>query len=156
MLDYFNYLLIRSKKLSYRLFSSILCTIFINVIRQNSLQPLLMPRLRFKTGHSFLTLYRPAMTEDWSIQLKRITTTPETLAGAVARLLAVLNSEQKLMIAVMAESDLTDLHRSLGKATCKAFAMHEPDSALVADCGVTRADDAAKIIVREVWKALTE
>ena len=94
--------------------------------------------------------------KNWSDLLKKIIEPPKTLSTAVDRLLTVLNSEQKLVIALIPEKDLNGLQTTLGKAIRKGFGLHNPSSKLLVDCGTTRPDDATEIIMKEVRKTLTE
>jgi len=56
------------------------------------------------------------LTINWTERLSRIIQPPETIDEAVAKLMSILNNEQKLIIATMPEDDLIDLHFSLGTA----------------------------------------
>ena len=95
------------------------------------------------------------MPENWPDQLRNITLPPETVAEAVDRLMIVLDNEHKLVIATRTEEELIDLHFSLGAAIRNAFWLHDRNSKLLADCGVMHPDDAAGVIVKEIWKKLT-
>jgi hypothetical protein len=46
------------------------------------------------------------------------------------------------------------LHFSLGAAIRNDFGLHKPGSALLADCGVSRPDDAADMIIRKLRENL--
>ncbi|WP_031433047.1 DUF6794 domain-containing protein [Methylomarinum vadi] len=96
------------------------------------------------------------MPEQCPEQLKYLFAPPKTLSGAIKRLSLVLSNEQKLMIALMSEHDLIDLRYTLGVAIRKAFSLDNQASSLLVDCGTTRPEQAADIIIREVWKTLTE
>lgn len=90
----------------------------------------------------------------WSSQLENITESPNSLADAVNRLQTVLTGEQKLMIALMPEDDLIDLHFTLGLAIRNAFGLHESDNKLLTECGTVHPDDASQAIIFELWKKL--
>lgn len=96
------------------------------------------------------------MTEQCPEQLKYLFSPPKTLSSAIKRLSIVLSNEQKLMIALMSEHDLIDLRYTLGVAIRKAFGLDNQTSSLLADCGTSRPEEAADIIIKEVWKTLTE
>ena len=85
-----------------------------------------------------------------------MTTPPGTVEEAVDLLLDVLASEHKLVIATMSEDKLIDLHFSLGMAIRNAFGLHDPDSKLLASCGVAHPDDASGVIIKELWNKLTQ
>ncbi len=95
------------------------------------------------------------MMERCTDQLKTITAPPKTVAEAVNRLLTILSNEQKLLIALMSESELVELRPTLGVAISKAFGLGEDNSHLMLECGTKRPAKAAEIIVKEVWKSLT-
>jgi hypothetical protein len=54
----------------------------------------------------------------------------------------------------MSKEDLISLHFSLGAAIRNAFDLHKPGSALLANCSVTRPDDAADMAIRKLWENL--
>ena len=62
---------------------------------------------------------------------------PETIDEAVDRL---------MMITVMSEADLFNLHFGLGMAIRNAFCLHESGNKLLATCGVAHPDDASELI----------
>lgn len=68
--------------------------------------------------------------------------------------MTVLTGEQKLMIALMPEEDLLDLHFTLGLAIRNAFRLHEPGNKLLIDCGTVHPDDASQAIILELWRKL--
>jgi len=82
------------------------------------------------------------------------TSLPGTVAEAVDRLLMVLSDEQRLVIAVMDEEDLINLHFGLGTLIRNAFRLHDPESKLLASCGAFHPDDASGIIIKELWNQL--
>jgi len=92
---------------------------------------------------------------DYTKQLQEIIKTPETVNDAVDLLMRILTDEQKNEIAALQEDDLIDLHFGLGLAIRNAFGLHDPNSKLLADCGTKHPDDAAVVVVNELWKAIT-
>ena len=85
-----------------------------------------------------------------------MTTQPGTVEEAVDLLLDVLDSEHKIVIATMSEDELINLHFNLGMAIRNAFGLHDPDSKLLASCGVAHPDDASVVIIKELWNKLTQ
>lgn len=77
-----------------------------------------------------------------------------TVGEDVDRLMAILSGEEKLMIALMPEDDLIDLHFGLGLAIRNAFGLHEPGSKLLASCGTSHPNDASGVIISALWRAL--
>ena len=98
------------------------------------------------------------MTTNWTAQLRNITQRiaqpPETIDEAVVRLIAILDDEQKLILAAMPEDDLIDLHFSLGSAIRNAFGLYNEKSKLLESCGKTNPDDVSGQIVYALWKHL--
>lgn len=66
----------------------------------------------------------------------------------------ILDDEQKIIIATIPEDDLIDLHFGLGREIRNGFGLHNPDSKLLAACGVVHADDAAGMIIQVLWRRL--
>jgi aspartyl protease family protein len=58
----------------------------------------------------------------------------------------ILSGEEKLMIALMPEDELIDLHFGLGLAVRNAFGLHKPESKLLSSCGTSHPDDASGVI----------
>jgi hypothetical protein len=54
--------------------------------------------------------------------------------------MVVLEDDHKTAIESMQEDDLIGLHLGLGSAIRNAFELHEPDSKLLASCGVEHPD----------------
>lgn len=81
---------------------------------------------------------------------------PETVAEAVDRLMEILSGEEKLMIALMPEDELIDLHFGLGAAIRNAFELHGSNNRLLTDCGVVHPDDAAEVIIQALWDKLAD
>lgn len=82
---------------------------------------------------------------------------PETVEESVARLMMVLDGEQKIAIASMQEKDLIDLHFTLGIAIRNAFGLHDADSKLlVLISQFVHPDDACEMIIKSLWHKLTD
>jgi hypothetical protein len=96
------------------------------------------------------------LTKNWPTFLQDNSRLPETVDEAVDRLMMVLDGEQKITIAAMPEEDLLNLHFGLGMAIRNAFGLHDPDSKLLAACGVSHPDDASGVIVDALWIKLTQ
>ncbi|WAK04588.1 DUF6794 domain-containing protein [Methylobacter sp. YRD-M1] len=90
------------------------------------------------------------MTKNWPDFIRP----PETVDEAVDRLIVILEDEHKAVIASLREEDLIDLHFDLGLAIRNAFGLHEPDSKLLASCGIAHPDDAAGTIIQVLWRTL--
>lgn len=80
------------------------------------------------------------MTKNWPDLIQQNIQPPETVDEAIARLMVVLEDDHKTAIASMQEDDLIGLHLGLGSAIRNAFELHEPDSKLLASCGVEHPD----------------
>jgi len=91
-----------------------------------------------------------------STQLKKIITIPGTVNDAVDFLMRILTDEQKNEIAALREDELFDLHFTLGLTIRNIFGLHDLGGKLVADCGTPHPDDAAGVIIKELWKKLTQ
>jgi hypothetical protein len=96
------------------------------------------------------------LTKNWPDFLQQNVKPPETVAEAVDRLIAILDDDQKAVIAAMREDELIDLHFGLGMAIRNAFELYEPGSQLLASCGVTQPDDASGIIIENLWLRLND
>lgn len=68
----------------------------------------------------------------------------------------ILSGEEKLMIAMMPEDDLIDLHFGLGLAIRNAFGLHESGSGLLSSCGTSHPDDALDVIILNLWRRLQD
>ena len=94
---------------------------------------------------------------DWYNQLENITKVPETVDEAVNRLVTLLDDEHKLAISTMQESDLIDLHFSLGIAIRNAFELHDQDSELLKSLGpFVHPDDVSMMIIGQLWHSLQD
>lgn len=78
---------------------------------------------------------------------------PATLNEALDRLLTILDSEDKIKLAGMSESELIDLHLTLGMVIRNVFKLHEPQSLLRISCGTIHPDDASEIIIHSLTLA---
>ena len=96
------------------------------------------------------------MANNWIVSVQSDAKPPETVDEAVDRLLLVLSDEQKVEIVAIKEDDLIDLHFTLGLAIRNAFRLHDLGSKLLADCSVVHPDDAAGVIISNLWKQLQE
>ncbi|MGZ8184143.1 MAG: DUF6794 domain-containing protein [Methylobacter sp.] len=96
------------------------------------------------------------MTKNWSSIFNQNFQQPETIAEAVSRLMMILEGEQKVVLAIMQEEDLIELHFSFGRAIRNAFGLYEPESKLLASCHVEHPDDASGVIVKLLWDKLVE
>lgn len=63
------------------------------------------------------------MTKSWPELIQSNIQPPETITEAVDRLMEILGGEEKLMIALMPEDELIDLHFGLGSAIRNAFGL---------------------------------
>jgi hypothetical protein len=88
------------------------------------------------------------LTKNWPELIQSNIQPPKTVAEAVDRLMEILSGEEKLMIALMPEDELIDLHFGLGAAIRNAFGLYESNNRLLTDCSVTHPDDAAGVIIR--------
>lgn len=104
------------------------------------------------------------MTNNWPTFFQQNIQPPETIAEAVDRLMMILNDEQKIALTVMRESELINLHFSLGMAIRNAFGLHEPGSKLLASCNnashpgilynASHPDDVSGMIINKLWTRL--
>lgn len=81
-------------------------------------------------------------------------TQPQTVAEAVALLLAELKAEDKAHIRAMKKDDLIDLHFSLGMYIRNHLGLWQGNEALLADCGRIHPDDASGVILEALWAEL--
>jgi len=85
---------------------------------------------------------------------------PRTVDGAVDMLLSELSFTDKTRLANMPEEKLTDLRLSFGKNIKDTFRLGEENKELLKSCrflsetGRYMEDDAALIIIKELWKKL--
>jgi hypothetical protein len=94
---------------------------------------------------------------DWSNQLDNITRIPITVDETVTQLIFVLDNEHKQFIATMPESDLINLHFSLGIKIRNAFGLHNQDSPLLKSLGYfVHPDDVSMVIINALWKKLNQ
>ncbi|MGZ8187832.1 MAG: DUF6794 domain-containing protein [Methylosarcina sp.] len=94
------------------------------------------------------------MTENWPDLFRQITRPPETVAETIDWLMDILDDEEKASFAAMREEELINLHFSLGLAIRNAFGLHEPESKLLASCGMAHPDVASEMIVKMLWSQL--
>ncbi|UCF94148.1 MAG: putative molybdenum carrier protein [Desulfobacterales bacterium] len=87
---------------------------------------------------------------------------PPTVAKALERLLSGLTLKDKTTIANMAEVELSTLHPHLGEYIQNEFGLLSGNTDLLRSCsflarrGRVAGDEAAAIIIRELWKRLRE
>jgi hypothetical protein len=102
------------------------------------------------------------LIKNWTDNFQQNFQHPETVDEAVERLMAILDGEQKIAIAVMQKEDLVDLHFSLGLAIRNAFGLQEPGSKLLASCNnnelynSVHPDDASGVIILILWQILNQ
>jgi hypothetical protein len=82
---------------------------------------------------------------------------PKTLDDAVEKTLSILDEYQKKEIAALKESDICQLHMTLGQFVRNSFGLFGGNIELLESCGSEDmgADEASGIIVRKVWMCLT-
>jgi len=87
---------------------------------------------------------------------------PQTVQETVEMLIAHLPLKQKATIANMAESELISLNASLGRYILNKFGLWSGNEKLVESCltktdyPLQNEDDAAAVIVKELWRKLRE
>ena len=80
---------------------------------------------------------------------------PETVDEAVEWLITVLEDRHKMLLTIMREDELIDLHFGLGPSIRNAFGLHDADSKqLLRDCGSDNPDDASAVIIKALWTKL--
>ncbi len=93
---------------------------------------------------------------------KATPTWPESVAGAVDRLISDLPLKDKIAIARMAEVDLLALRLSLGEHIRNKFGLWAGNTPLMEACRAAsgkrelQADDASTLIITALWKRLKE
>ena len=80
---------------------------------------------------------------------------PETVDEAVELLISILEDRHKILLSILKEDELIDLHFGLGLSIRNAFGLHDPGSKLLASCGVVHPDDASGVIIQALWIKLT-
>jgi len=95
------------------------------------------------------------LTINWTAFLKDSLEPPKTVDEAVTRLISVLDNEHKLIVASMQESDLINLHFSLGIEIRNAFGLHGQDSPLLKSLDYfVHPDDVSMVIINALWHSL--
>lgn len=94
---------------------------------------------------------------------------PRTVRAAVSALVALLDEDQKAIIAASAKEDLLDLHFSLGEYIRNTFGLWGANQELLEDCAKERAkqqcgsdspspaihpDDASVFLLENLWRRL--
>lgn len=77
---------------------------------------------------------------------------PITVDQAVKKLVKILPSADKEVIASMKEEDLITLHFGLGTWIRNNFGLWGGNTALLSDAGKTDPDEAASIIINSLWR----
>ena len=94
------------------------------------------------------------MTNNWADIFLKNTMPPETVDEAVELLMTVLEDRHKMLLAIMREDELIDLHFGLGLSIRNAFRLHDADSTLLRDCGSDNPDDTSAVIIKALWNKL--
>jgi hypothetical protein len=94
------------------------------------------------------------LTKDWSDVFLKNTMQPETVDEAVEWLITVLEDRHKMLLTIMREDELIDLHFGLGLSIRNSFGLHDADGKLFRDCGVDNSDDASDVIIKALWNKL--
>jgi hypothetical protein len=76
---------------------------------------------------------------------------PETVDEAVEWLITVLEDRHKMLLTIMREDELIDLHFGLGPSIRNAFGLHDADSKLRHNCGIDNPDDASGVRRQLSW-----
>jgi len=79
---------------------------------------------------------------------------PRTVAGAVERLMLVLDEDDKALVMDRPEDDLFALHFGLGLEIRNAFGLHGLNLELIESCGCSDPDDASMVIIEGLWRVL--
>lgn len=96
------------------------------------------------------------MNEIWPELIQRTIEPPRTITETVDRLINVLEEEHKLVIAVMQEKELINLHFGLGMAIRNAFGFWDPNSPLIKACTAISPDDISDRVIHELWQRLKQ
>jgi hypothetical protein len=81
---------------------------------------------------------------------------PETVDEAVELLISILEDRHKILLSILKEDELIDLHFGLGLSIRNAFGLHDADSKLLSDCGSDNPDDASAVIIKALWTRLKQ
>jgi hypothetical protein len=94
--------------------------------------------------------------------LDKLPIPPKTVDEAVGQVISDLDSKDKLKIANMDLSDLSDVHTNLNVNFKKFFGLWSGNTELLASCRsiskehVYREDDVSLVIIKALWKKLKE
>jgi hypothetical protein len=107
------------------------------------------------------TFWYMAMADD-SYGVVRGKTEPKTVSDAVDMMVANMPLKDKTVLASMNEADLFQLHFSMGVYIRNQFGLWSGNEELLNDCrkisgeSSLHPDDAASVIIKELWKRLRE
>jgi hypothetical protein len=96
------------------------------------------------------------VTNNWADIFLKNTMHPETVDEAVELLMTVFENRHKMLLSILKEDELIDLHFGLGLSIRNAFGLHDADSKLLRDCGADNPDDASALIIKAVWTKLKQ
>jgi hypothetical protein len=94
------------------------------------------------------------VTNNWVKVLLNNIMQPETVDEAVELLMTVLEDRHKILLSILKEDDLIDLHFGLGLSIRNSFGLHDANSKLLRDCGLDNPDDASGVIIGALWNKL--
>jgi len=94
------------------------------------------------------------LTNNWSDIVLQNTLQPQTVEEAVERLITVMEDRHKILLSILKEDDLIDLHFGLGLSIRNAFGLHDANRKLLRDCGSDTPDDASGVIIKALWNTL--
>ena len=96
------------------------------------------------------------MSKNWSDIILKNTLHPKTVDEAVELLISILEYRHKMLLSILKEDELIDLHFGLGLSIRNAFGLHDADSKLLSDCGSDNPDDASAVIIKALWTRLKQ
>jgi hypothetical protein len=95
------------------------------------------------------------LSKNWSDIILKNTLHPKTVDEAVELLISILEDRHKMLLSILKEDELTDLHFGLGLSIRNGFGLHDADSKLLLrDCGSDNSDDASAVIIKALWTKL--
>jgi len=95
------------------------------------------------------------LSKNWSDIILKNTLHPKTVDEAVELLISILEDRHKMLLSILKEDELTDLHFGLGLSIRNGFGLHDADSKLLLrDCGADNSDDASAVIIKALWTKL--
>lgn len=75
------------------------------------------------------------MANNWVNVFLNNSMQPETVDEAAELLITVLEDRHNILLSILKEDELIDLHFGLGLSIRNAFGLHDADSKLLRDCG---------------------